>query len=266
MTGASYDAGAPVALVTGGGSGLGRATSLRLAADGHRVVVADLHEAAAAAVAAEVEAAGGVAVPVVADVAVAADCERMVAVATEAFAPPDVLVANAGITGEGRGGDLAEASWDRVIAVNLTGAWLSTRAVLPAMVERGSGAVVLVGSIGGLVGVPNICAYAAAKGGVVAMTRQLASDYSPLGVRVNCVCPGTVDTPLVREAYRQRAVDEPDPEAAAAAAIAARASAYPARRLGVPDDVAGLVSYLAGPDAAWMTGAVLPIDGGYTAV
>ena len=144
-----------------------------------------------------------------------------------------------------------------MIAVNLTGVWLSMRAVLPAMLEAGQGSIITQASTGGLVGVPGIASYAAAKGGVIALTRQVAVDYGRHGIRVNSICPGTVRTPLVEQTLRERGLDE--------SAMLDAARDYPMKRLGTVDEIASLALFLASDEASWITGATFAADGGYTA-
>lgn len=184
-----------VALITGAGSGLGRSSALRFAEEGALVACVDLTQDRAAVTADEIARAGGQAIALGADVSVARDAERMTAATIEAFGRVDVVFANAGIAGSGNAMDLEEAVWDRVIDVDLKGVWLSSKYALRNMVARGSGTIINTASIGGAVGIAGIFPYAAAKGGVIAMTKQLAADFGHKGVRANAICPGTVPTP-----------------------------------------------------------------------
>lgn len=239
-------------MITGAGSGIGRAAALQFAREGADVVVADHDEDAAQRVAAET---GGIAVA--ADVTSQQDMERVAQQALERFGRIDALYANAGIAGGGAAHQITHAEWDKVIAVNLTGVWLSIRAVLPAMLEQQSGSIVTQASTGGLVGVAGIASYSAAKGGVIALTRQVAVEYGRNNIRANTICPGTVPTPLVTKTFQERGLDD--------ATLVEAARGYPLKRLGTPDEIAALALFLASDEASWITGATFTADGGYTA-
>jgi NAD(P)-dependent dehydrogenase (short-subunit alcohol dehydrogenase family) len=233
-----------VAIVTGGGSGIGRATCRRFAAEGASVVVADIDGARAEAVAAEI---GGHAVQ--ADVKVAADVSRMVAAAEGV----DVLVNNAGY---GRANDLLtidEEAWDDEVAMNLKAAFLCSKAVLPGMIERGGGVIVNIASVNGMAFFANE-AYSAAKAGMINLTRSMAARYGPQGVRAVAIAPGTIRTPL----WQERVDKEP-------AIFERLVRWYPLRRVGEPEDVAAAAAFLASDDASWITGEVLRVDGGLLA-
>jgi meso-butanediol dehydrogenase / (S,S)-butanediol dehydrogenase / diacetyl reductase len=242
-----------VALVTGGGSGIGQAIAQRFAAEGASVVVADLRAAAAQATVAEIARDGGRALAVEMDVTSAADAQRATQAAVDAFGRVEVLVNNAAIGG---GDDILatdEAEWDRIIAVVLKGVFLCTRAVLPRMIEQRRGAIVNISSVNGLTGLGEE-AYSAAKAGVINLTQNLAVRYGQHGVRANVICPGTIQTPI----WAARLARQPD--------VFERLSAwYPLGRVGVPWDVASAAAYLASDEAAFVTGAVLTVDGGLTA-
>jgi len=246
-----------VVIVTGGASGLGRASCEQFTSQGACVVVADLDAAAASALANELP---GSAIGVEADVTDPASMDAMAAASLDAFGRIDGLFANAGIPGEGAAHDVDLDSWLRVIDINLNGVFYSVRSVLPAMMEQKSGSLILQSSLGGLKGMANLASYSAAKGGVIGLTRQVAVEYASYGIRCNAICPGTIDTPLVREAYRQRFGEE-----GAAAAIERRAQDYPMGRLGDPSDIANYATYLASDESRWVTGTVLAIDGGVNA-
>ncbi|TDD90645.1 glucose 1-dehydrogenase [Saccharopolyspora karakumensis] len=255
-----------VALITGAASGFGRTAALRFASEGAAVGCADVDEDAVEKTATMVTEAGGSAVAMRADVSTAADCERMVETTAGRLGSLDVLFANAGVTGVGSALSTSEADWQRVLDINLKGVWLSAKYALPHMLERGGGSIVNTASIGGLVGVGEVLPYAAAKGGVIAMTKQMAFDFSPRGVRVNAICPGTVPTPLVTATYEGRAAGEADPGAAAEQALHRMTRKYPIGHVGSTDDVANMALFLASDESAWVTGSVMTVDGGYTAL
>jgi meso-butanediol dehydrogenase/(S,S)-butanediol dehydrogenase/diacetyl reductase len=250
------------AIVTGGGSGIGRAAALRLAADGHAVVVSGRREEACAATVSELEAAGHPALAVAADVGDPEAAARIVAAAHERFGGIDVRVNNAGIGDAAPVGQETPEGWERVMRTNLTGAFLTARAALPSLVER-RGCVVNVASVNGLLAGPGWAAYSTSKAGLIMLTKSLANDYGPRGVRANCVCPGWVRTPMadadMDEVARARGIDR---EAAYALAHADN----PLRRPAVPEEVASVISFLVGPDAAYVNGVALPVDGGTSIV
>lgn len=237
-----------VAIVTGGANGIGAASARRLAEEGAAVVVSDIADASA--VEADIVARGGRAATVVADVADEASWAEVVALAHGRFGEVDILVSNA-YTSETRSAhETSRASWDRQLAVCLTGSFLGLRACLPDL-EKNRGTVVVISSVHALVGVPQHPAYAAAKGGLVAFGRQLAVEYGP-GVRVNSVLPG----PIWTSAWD--GVTEMDLRRSIAATIAGR--------LGDPAEVASAVAFLASDDASFITGTTLVVDGGWSAV
>ena len=247
-------------LITGAGSGLGRGAALRFAAEGAAVACADRDGAAAAETARMIEDKGGRAIACAADVTSDADTEQMVAETVAAFGGLDALYANAGVAGPGSAPDLDLEDWNRVIAVNLTGVFLSARHALRRMLAQGSGgSIVTQASVGGLIGIPGLASYAASKAGVVGLTRQLAVEYAPMGIRVNAICPGTVPTPLVVGTYtEQRGALADDWQEV-------RAQDSPLRRLGTPDDVAHAAVFLVSDESSWITGQIWAVDGGMTA-
>ena len=251
-----------VTIVTGAATGIGRAIAHRLGAEGARVVVADRQTAAGEATTGELRAGGVEARFVPCDVADAGQVRTLVDEAVAAWGRVDVLVNNAGVPGPGVPADLLdEEDWDRVIAVNLRGVFLCAKYAMPHLVASGRGAVVNIASTFGLVGAHAAPAYCASKGGVIALSRQLAVDYGPRGVRVNAICPGYVDTDMDQRRARMA-------PAAAASALAARqaaASLQPLGRQADATEIAAAVAFFASDDAAFVTGAVVPIDGGCTA-
>ena len=246
-----------VILVSGGGSGIGQAAALAFAREGGRVVVFERGREAARRFETLLGEQGLEGHSLTVDVSRARDVQRGVAAVTIRYGAIHVLVNNAGVEHTATLHETAEEDWDRVLGVNLKGVFLLSRQVLPVMVRAGGGAVVNLGSISGLLGWPAYAAYAASKGGVIQLSRQMAVDYARHNIRVNCVCPGTTWTPLVERLFAQ----EGDPEAAKAA-IAAR---HPLGRFARPEEIAEAILFLASEEASFITGVVLPVDGGYTA-
>ena len=246
-----------VALVSGGGSGIGAATARRLAAAGARVAVMGRRHDPVEQVAAEI---GGLACA--GDSARREDAERAVAEATAAFGGLDVLVANAGGDGSAAALDIDDGMWEAVVRSNLTSCFVLARAALPALVER-SGAIVVVSSVSGLFAIPNDAGYTTAKHALIGLTRSLARDYGPRGVRVNAICPAWTRTPIGDASMdRLGARRGTDREGA----YALTSAHVPLRRPVTAEEVAAACVFLASPDASGITGAVLPVDGGSSAV
>ena len=238
-----------VALVTGAGSGIGLATARRLAGEGAVVVAGILDDAQRPAVS-EFDA-------LVLDVRSEADWDRAIAHIERAHGGPDVLVNNAGVHRGGTAEETTAELWGEVMAVNLWGTLLGCKRAIPPMRRRGGGAIVNLASIAAIRGVPGAVAYATSKGGILAMTMALAMDHAADNIRINCVCPGAIETPIIG-GLAGRA---PDP-AAFRAAMAAR---HPMNRLGGADEVASVIAFLASHDASFMTGLAIPVDGGRSA-
>lgn len=246
-----------VALVTGGTSGIGRATALLFAEEGAKVVITGRDEARGRSVVAEIEEAGGSAVFICSDVRLATECRRAVEKSLQVFGRLDILFNNAGVFYPNTVPDSSEEEWDLTIDTCLKGTYLMSKFALPVMIAQGYGVIVNNASGWGLVGGEAAAAYCAAKGGVVLLTKAMAIDHGPQGIRVNCVCPGDVDTPMLPEDAKQRGMKWED--------YLATASDRPLGRIGKPDEIARAVLFLASDDSAFVTGAVLAVDGGGTA-
>lgn len=242
-----------VAVVTGGGSGIGRAICRLFAADGAKVVAADLVPERAQETAALIQEAGGEAIGVAVDVSKADMVTAMVDAANDAFGRVDILVNNAGLSVGDTILDFDEAAWDLNLDVVLKGAYLCSKAVVPGMIERGSGVILNIASVNGMMAVGE-SAYSAAKAGMINLTGNMAIHFGDKGIRVNCIAPGTIRTPIWGERIAR------DPE------VFDKVSQwYPLGRVGEPDDVANAALFLCSDDAAWITGVTLPVDGGLTA-
>jgi NAD(P)-dependent dehydrogenase (short-subunit alcohol dehydrogenase family) len=246
-----------VCLVTGAGSGIGRATALLFAEEGARLVAADIDATAAEAVADAARALGHEALGLAVDVADGDAVAAMVQRAVQAFGRLDVLVNNAAVTLAATVVETEEADWDRIMAVNLKGVFLGCKFAIPVMRGQGGGVIVNTASNAASVGLRKRAAYVASKGAVAALTRALALDHVEDGIRVNCVAPGTVDTPLFDEVFA--AAEDP---AALRRELEARQAM---NRLGRPEEIATAILYLACADSSFVTGSVLTVDGGMTA-
>ena len=243
-------------LVTGGGSGIGKATCLRLAAEGAQVLVTDLDPGAAESTAELIAAEGGSASSSGLDVRSDLDA-ALPALIAEHLGEIDALINNAGVGSAGTVTETSDEDWRRLFEVNVDGVFKCSRAVVPAMLERGHGAVVNVASVAGVIGLTNRFAYCATKGAVVSMTRAMALDYAGRGVRANCVCPGTIDTPWVES----MAAGAGDREVF----WTEMAARQPVGRLGTAEEVAAAIAFLCSADSEFMTGSALIVDGGLTA-
>jgi NAD(P)-dependent dehydrogenase (short-subunit alcohol dehydrogenase family) len=242
-----------VALVTGAGSGIGQASAQKFAQEGAKIIVADLAEEGGKETVRLIREAGGEATFVKANVSQAREVEALVQAAVETYGRLDYAHNNAGI---GAGGisltEISEADFDRTISVNLKGVWLCMKYEIIQMIKQGGGVIVNTASGAGLVGIPGASAYTGSKHGVVGITKSAALEYATAGIRVNAVCPGTIDTPLLR--HTSSAEDE-----------ARYVSGQAIKRFGKPQEIANAVTWLCSDEASFVTGVAMPVDGGYTA-
>jgi NAD(P)-dependent dehydrogenase (short-subunit alcohol dehydrogenase family) len=244
-----------VAIITGAKSGIGFATALRFSADGARVVVADIRDAQH-----EVEEITGLAAEAIfvqVDVSSQPQVEALIVKTVATYGRVDVLVNNAGVELAKRITDTTEAEWDRLMSVNLKGVFLCSKAAIPVMQRQGGGVIVNVASELGLVGGSEIAAYCASKGGVLQLTKAMAIDHAADGIRVNCVCPGPVSTPLLEAIIGASSDPEEERRRIAEKTLL--------KRLGQPEEIANVIAFLASDESSYMTGAVVLVDGGWTA-
>jgi NAD(P)-dependent dehydrogenase (short-subunit alcohol dehydrogenase family) len=246
-----------VAVITGATSGLGRAGAVRFAAEGARVVAASRREAEGKELVDEIQTAGGEAVFVPCDVTEPDDVRALIDAAEKAFGSVTVLYASAGVMHAASAPDTTEEIWRQTIEVNLGGTFRLAKFGIPALQRAGGGSIILTASELGMVGTSRAAAYCASKGGVINLTRALAIDCAPLGIRVNAICPGPIETPMLRDWFN----DEPDP------AKAERAQVEPVllKRIGRPDEIADAAVHLASDASSYMTGTTMVVDGGATA-
>ena len=242
-----------VALITGGGTGIGEATAKLFADEGAHVVVTGRRKEILEGVAKAIMAHGGKVLAVSGSVTDEAHVQSAVEQTVRAFGKLDILINNAAV---GEFGplvhEMTDQAWEEVLAINLTGVFRFTRAVIPHMLDRG-GSIVNVSSVAGLVGIPRSAAYSSTKGAIQALTRSLAIDYAKEKIRCNCVCPALVDTPMSAEAIADPVMN------------AKMTAAHPLGRFGTSDEVARMLLYLASDESSWVTGSIFAIDGGFTA-
>jgi NAD(P)-dependent dehydrogenase (short-subunit alcohol dehydrogenase family) len=238
-----------VAIITGGGSGIGRGIALAFAREGAKVVIAGRDRHKLDVVAKEI---GSACFAQRADVSNQDDVKNLIARTLEKFGGIHVLVNNAGVLLPGTTESHTEEEWEQTFSINVRGLWQLSRAVLPHMRAAGGGSIINIASVLGLVAAKNRVAYSASKGAVLALTRAMALDHAPEKIRVNCICPGIVETPMVA----RFAMDEN--------ARRQRIAMHPIGRFGQPEDIAQAAIFLASDESSWITGAALPVDGGYT--
>jgi len=243
------------ALITGAGTGIGRATALSFILEGAKVALVGRRKEPLEAIAGE---ARDSVLVLAGDVCRQAEIDRMLAASAARFGGIQILVNNAGILHIGTAEQISEAQWDETFATNVRGVWLLSRAVLPYMRKAGGGSIVNVASVLGINGARNRASYAPSKGAMILLTKCMAIDHGAENIRVNAICPSFIETDLTAEVIRKA----PDP----GAVRRERIGVHPIGRLGQPDDIAGLAVYLASDESSWVTGAAMPVDGGYLAV
>jgi NAD(P)-dependent dehydrogenase (short-subunit alcohol dehydrogenase family) len=246
-----------VAIITGGGTGIGRAIAMAFGREGAKVVLAGRRIDKLETAADGVRTSGAQALSQVCDVSNSNDTQTLVQQTEKAFGRVDILVNNAGTLSVSTVENIAEDEWDRLMATNLKGPFLMSRAVLPAMRRAGAGSIINIGSVLGLVAVKDRAAYCASKGGVTLLTKAMALDHAAENIRVNCICPSVVETDLVLDIFSNSEQGRQ--------ARADRIATMPLGRFGKPEDVAELAVFLASDESSWMTGTAIPLDGGVTA-
>jgi len=246
-----------VAIITGGGTGIGQAIAMAMVREGARVAVAGRRKEKLQETVSFLKQVGSEALAVECDVTRAADTERLVKAAEDCFGKVNVLVNNAGALSVSTVETISEEEWDRVMATNVKGPFLMSRAVLPAMRRAGGGSIVNIGSVLGIAAIRDRAAYCASKGGVTMLTRAMALDHARDKIRVNCVCPSIVESEMTQNLFAETEAGRKARED--------RLATIPLGRFGKPGDIAGIVVFLASEESSWMTGTVIPVDGGVTA-
>ena len=245
------------AIITGGTSGIGRATAQLFAREGAKLTVVGRDKIKGESTLKMITQEGAQGIFVSADVSRSADVKRLVNETTDSFGRVDILVNNAGINPIGTTENTPEEVWEQTIAINLTGVFLCTKYVIPHMLKQGGGSIINVGSVNSFMALENEVAYDTSKGGVLMFTKATALDFARMNIRVNCICPGLIDTPLSRAVFES----SPDPKAAKDFVVAK----HPMKRAGTSEEVAKLALFLASDDSSFVTGTALTIDGGLLA-
>jgi len=243
-----------VALITGGTSGIGLITAILFAHEGAKVAITGRNEHRGQEVVDEITKIGGIAIFIRADVRFPNECKRTVEETLQAFGKLDILFNNAGVWFPNTVVDCTEEEWDLTVDVSLKGTYLMSKFALPSMIAQRSGVIINNSSGWGIVGGPRAAAYCAAKGGMVLLTKAMAIDHGPQGIRVNCVCPGDTETPMLTQDAQGRNIPWEE--------YTADAVHRPLRRIGQPEEIAKAVLFLASEDSSFVTGAILPVDGG----
>jgi len=247
-----------VALITGASSGMGRSAAILFAKEGAKVIVNYAHSPEKANDVVDfIKKYGGEAVAIGADISSEEDVVKLVEKAIAKFGRIDILYNNAGIELQKPLILTGEKEWEDVLNTNLKGVFLCSKHIIMHMIQSGGGSIINTASVAGLAGMPNLGAYSASKGGVISLTRTLAVEYAKDKIRVNCICPGAIDTPMLRRFIEA----SPDKKAMEEQL----ASMHPLGRIGTPEDVANVAMFLASDESSFMTGAIIPVDGGYTA-
>ncbi|MGB7293882.1 MAG: SDR family oxidoreductase [Thermodesulfobacteriota bacterium] len=246
-----------VAIITGSGSGIGKAAALIFARERAKVIVADIDKSLAKKTAEDIESQGGESAFFQVDVTKESDVKEMINFTNERFGRLNILFNNAGMQNIGTILDVNESDWDKIFEVNVKSVLFCSKHSVPLMIRDGGGSIINVGSVAGVVGVPKLAAYCAAKGAVIALTRNMALDLSVHNIRVNCIVPGTTLTPLIQDLLKTDDTEEKRK---------ARLSKYPIGRFGTPEEIASSALFLASDEASFVTGSALVVDGGMTAM
>ena len=240
-------------IVTGSASGIGRAIAYRFAMEGAFVSVIDIDPTGSKETVETIIAQGGSAIAIESDLSNSQQTQNAIEMSMEKLGYVEILVNNAAIEFVGTIEQTSIEDWERLLAINLKSVFLCSKLIIPYMKKREKGAIVNIASVNGLLGIPKHAAYNASKGGVISLTRQLAVDYGPFGIRVNCICPCTTDTPMVRKPLDEKNADE---------YLKQQGKYYPLKRIGKPEDIANAALFLASEEASWITDVILPVDGG----